>query len=276
MRYVLENCLPTAPHSGGNRTSHRSDAFSASIGFGLTAAWAAASWRRHFRRHLTSAQRNPLWGSRCSPSGHSVPGLTRNRRAAARSRACGYGIATGHPVWLNRDPIFESGGINLYGFVGNNPMMFVDPYGEAWYDWGWIDTAADWGAGLGDALSLNATRHGRNLFGLDENVNPCSTAYAVGGATSFALGVGRLGYAVAAKGVSVVAQSAAQASRVRAALTGAGRLGAGRGWRPPNVSRYKTQADLRAAAGRTNPNMNAYGAAVASTAASDRIGDGCD
>jgi len=31
--------------------------------------------------------------------------------------------------WLNRDPIGEAGGINLYGFVGNNPMSFVDPLG---------------------------------------------------------------------------------------------------------------------------------------------------
>jgi RHS repeat-associated protein len=31
--------------------------------------------------------------------------------------------------WLSRDPIGEQGGINLYGFVGNNPMSRVDPYG---------------------------------------------------------------------------------------------------------------------------------------------------
>ena len=31
--------------------------------------------------------------------------------------------------WLNRDPIQEVGGINLYGFVGNNPISRVDPYG---------------------------------------------------------------------------------------------------------------------------------------------------
>ena len=35
--------------------------------------------------------------------------------------------------WLNRDPIQEAGGINLYGYVGNNPEDFVDPYGLA--DW---------------------------------------------------------------------------------------------------------------------------------------------
>ncbi len=31
--------------------------------------------------------------------------------------------------WLNRDPIQEAGGVNLYGFVGNNPVNVVDPYG---------------------------------------------------------------------------------------------------------------------------------------------------
>ncbi len=35
--------------------------------------------------------------------------------------------------WLSRDPIGESGGINLYGFVGNNPANYVDPYGESWF-----------------------------------------------------------------------------------------------------------------------------------------------
>jgi RHS repeat-associated protein len=36
--------------------------------------------------------------------------------------------------WLNQDPIREMGGINLYGFVGNNPVNWVDPLGlEAGY-----------------------------------------------------------------------------------------------------------------------------------------------
>ncbi len=33
--------------------------------------------------------------------------------------------------WLNRDPIRESGGINLYGMVRNNPINEVDEYGLA-------------------------------------------------------------------------------------------------------------------------------------------------
>ncbi|MCI0565142.1 MAG: RHS repeat-associated core domain-containing protein, partial [Nitrososphaera sp.] len=31
--------------------------------------------------------------------------------------------------WLNRDPIEEAGGINLYGFVENDPINWIDPHG---------------------------------------------------------------------------------------------------------------------------------------------------
>jgi RHS repeat-associated protein len=33
--------------------------------------------------------------------------------------------------WLNRDPIGEAGGVNLYGYVGNNPIDLIDPFGLA-------------------------------------------------------------------------------------------------------------------------------------------------
>jgi RHS repeat-associated protein len=32
--------------------------------------------------------------------------------------------------WLSRDPIEEEGGINLYGYVGGNPVSYIDPNGQ--------------------------------------------------------------------------------------------------------------------------------------------------
>ena len=36
--------------------------------------------------------------------------------------------------WLSRDPLEEEGGINLYEFLGNDPINFYDPYGLLTYE----------------------------------------------------------------------------------------------------------------------------------------------
>jgi YD repeat-containing protein len=78
---------------------------------------------------------------------------------------------------------------------------------------------------------------------------------------------GRLAYAGIAKVGSVLAASGAEASAFRQGMKGVFRLGAAKNWRPPDLSRYPTDEALRAAAGRTNPGMNAYGAGVAAAGA---------
>ena len=49
-----------------------------------------------------------------------------------------YGYRYYDPVtgrWPSRDPIEEKGGVNLYGFVGNNPVNLFDPFGlKSWKD----------------------------------------------------------------------------------------------------------------------------------------------
>jgi RHS repeat-associated protein len=37
--------------------------------------------------------------------------------------------------WLSRDPIAEEGGLNLYRYVGNDPLNLIDPLGQFWF-WG--------------------------------------------------------------------------------------------------------------------------------------------
>ena len=39
-----------------------------------------------------------------------------------------YDAQTGR--WLNRDPIEEAGGLNLYRFVGGNPLTKIDSFGH--------------------------------------------------------------------------------------------------------------------------------------------------
>jgi hypothetical protein len=99
--------------------------------------------------------------------------------------------------WIQLDPIGESGGINLYGFVGNNPVNYVDPLGLWWWDNGLIqvggpqllhDVFIGDNAGTGPldpnsqgALSANAGYGFPPVY--DANGNPLGNpASAVGGA----------------------------------------------------------------------------------------------
>ncbi|RDH41396.1 RHS repeat-associated core domain-containing protein [Zooshikella ganghwensis] len=50
-------------------------------------------------------------------------------------------------IWLTRDPLGERGGINLYGFVDSNPIMYVDPYGL--FEFGGMMAAGFKGAVIG-------------------------------------------------------------------------------------------------------------------------------
>lgn len=240
-------------------------------------------------------------------------------------------------------PIGYAGGMNLYAYVGGDPVNAIDPWGltstvtrdrevcgmacevlnqlfanfnyfatvvmpmtqMSFADWssegppectradsgGSIldalpdphfdlpslpDGFVDFSAGLGDALLFGTGDSLRGFLGIDGGVDLGSGSYKAGGWTSFAFGASRVGYAAAAKGYSVVASSGAAASAFRESIKAAGRLGMGRGGRAPNLAKYAPDAQLRAAAGRTSPFVNAAGAGVAAAGAYGGLGAGCN
>lgn len=69
-------------------------------------------------------QRGDGSGSRTARRARQITPTTRRRHPACRRSARRF-VAE----WLNRDPIEERGGLNLYGFVNNSPCNFNDPFG---------------------------------------------------------------------------------------------------------------------------------------------------
>lgn len=82
---------------------------------------------------------------------------------AGRNAAHDYEPASGRLKWLNRDPIGERGGVNLYGMVGNDAVNRVDVLGlselsEAQYT-SYIDGLIDGGTHNPDALFQKAVQY---------------------------------------------------------------------------------------------------------------------
>jgi RHS repeat-associated protein len=104
--------------------------------------------------------------------------------------------------WLNRDPIGEEGGLNLYGYVGNDPLNWIDPLGLDW-----LDAAANFSAGFGDSLTFGLTDYIRDQWGISDAVDHCSGFYKGGKYAEIGAELALTGGSAAMK------QAAKQASR---------------------------------------------------------------
>lgn len=176
--------------------------------------------------------------------------------------------------YTQMDAIGLADGPNGYIYANQNPLMFADPLGL----WAVGDSlpqpVVDFSAGLGDALLLGTGGYFRDMTGVNGGVDQCSDAYDYGAIAALASGGGRMAYAGLAKAGSLLASSGAQASAFRSGLKTVFRGGMGSNWRPPNLA-GKTDAQLRASAGKTNVGVNGYGAGVGTAGAMGAAQCGC-
>jgi len=131
---------------------------------------------------------NRVGGCEATASGQASAAASQTVENAMGCGGCGYGIASGQANWPNRDPIQEAGGLNLYGYVGNNPVILVDPYGLSF--WGRVGngfTGAATGAGSG-ALTGAGVGAGIGALGAGVGAGPGAVAGAGAGAIAGAIG----------------------------------------------------------------------------------------
>jgi len=111
--------------------------------------------------------------------------------------------------FLQTDPIdFDAGDVNLFRYVGNNPMNWVDPLGlrrGTTYDlcrtdytcpldnyvYEFVLAASDVSAGFGDVLSFSLTSRARDMMGTNDYVSQSSTGYGVGRAAGTLVSIAR-------------------------------------------------------------------------------------
>jgi RHS repeat-associated protein len=121
--------------------------------------------------------------------------------------------------WLSRDPLAEAAGLNLYAYLGNDPLMGRDPLGEDWTDYipseRTLEKANNFAAGFADTITFSISGRIRRAIYPCDGVNTKSgyyTAGVAGGvvwqvALTGALGAGKT---AAAKSAVVVEEAATE------------------------------------------------------------------
>jgi RHS repeat-associated protein len=121
--------------------------------------------------------------------------------------------------FLQRDPIGLAAGPNAYTYAGNMPATFVDPLGLDY-----VDVAANYAAGMGDAISFGITNYIRDRIGTNSVIDQCSWSYSAGSWTGFFHGIAMGGTSLLHGGAPTVLWSGTGTKQVANAAKGAGKL----------------------------------------------------
>ena len=79
----------------------------------------------------TRVAKTASWGPDQPASGRSGEEHPAGQAPIGCFVPCAYESAPGRATWLSRDPIGEDGGLNLYGYVENNPINLWDALGDS-------------------------------------------------------------------------------------------------------------------------------------------------
>jgi hypothetical protein len=116
--------------------------------------------------------KNRVWGffensNRTRPANRRQPLEPRRKNRPTATK-----IASGIPYWPSRDPIQERGGVNLYGFVGNNGVGRVDRLGLATLEVNLRVDGYDKTNWLGTVFSYTQVNTGNAGVAVDLEVTP--------------------------------------------------------------------------------------------------------
>ena len=134
-------------------------------------------------RGPTSPRKTRVGGFAPRPSGRISRPRSQSLGNTPGCRRLSYKTASGRADWLSRDPIGEAGGINLYAYVGNNPVNLWDPLGLV--DWSQVRTGA-----ITSTVAVGSMLGGAALTASTAGVGAVVGGVGmVSGATSLGLGI---------------------------------------------------------------------------------------